>query len=70
MFGLALLELGRRFIWNFFRVENEYVNDCMQFHAIREAWLETPKLNTETYAMDRAQHTERERHELLSMQEN
>ena len=33
---LASLELFRRFIWNFFRLENEHLNNCGQFRAVRD----------------------------------
>ncbi|XP_014671262.1 PREDICTED: xenotropic and polytropic retrovirus receptor 1 homolog, partial [Priapulus caudatus] len=33
---LALLEVSRRFIWNFFRLENEHLNNCGQFRAVRD----------------------------------
>ena len=26
----------RRFIWNFFRLENEHLNNCGQFRAVRD----------------------------------
>ena len=35
----ACLELGRRFIWNFFRLENEHLNNCGEFRAVREISL-------------------------------
>lgn len=60
----ALLELFRRFIWNFIRIENEYVNDCLQFHSllagegmVSEPTEAAPELNDETYAATRARHT-------------
>ncbi|XP_064649063.1 solute carrier family 53 member 1-like isoform X2 [Lineus longissimus] len=33
---LAGLEVTRRFIWNFFRLENEHLNNCGQFRAVRD----------------------------------
>ncbi|XP_069465189.1 xenotropic and polytropic retrovirus receptor 1 homolog [Ambystoma mexicanum] len=30
------LEVFRRFIWNFFRLENEHLNNCGQFRAVRD----------------------------------
>ncbi|XP_078083673.1 xenotropic and polytropic retrovirus receptor 1 homolog [Mustelus asterias] len=33
---LAPLEVFRRFVWNFFRVENEHLNNCGQFRAVRD----------------------------------
>lgn len=32
----ALLECARRFVWNFFRLENEHVNNCGEFRAVRD----------------------------------
>jgi hypothetical protein len=36
--GLAfgLVEIARRFLWNFFRLENEHLNNCGQFRAVRD----------------------------------
>merc|ERR1712241_1045134 len=31
----AILEVVRRFIWNFFRLENEHLNNCGKFRAVR-----------------------------------
>ncbi|KAF9823664.1 hypothetical protein SFRURICE_019171 [Spodoptera frugiperda] len=33
---LAPLEVFRRFIWNFFRLENEHLNNCGKFRAVRD----------------------------------
>lgn len=33
---VALLEVFRRFVWNFFRVENEHVNNCGHFREVTE----------------------------------
>ena len=33
---LALMEVFRRFIWNFFRLENEHLNNAGQFRAVRD----------------------------------
>ena len=32
---LAVLEVFRRFVWNFFRLENEHLNNCGEFRAVR-----------------------------------
>ncbi|XP_069772266.1 xenotropic and polytropic retrovirus receptor 1 homolog [Narcine bancroftii] len=34
--ALAPLEVFRRFVWNFFRLENEHLNNCGQFRAVRD----------------------------------
>jgi hypothetical protein len=36
--GLAfgLVEIARRFLWNFFRLENEHLNNCGKFRAVRD----------------------------------
>ena len=28
--------LSRRFVWNFFRLENEHLNNCGNFRAVRD----------------------------------
>lgn len=33
---LVSLEIFRRFVWNFFRLENEHLNNCGQFRAVRD----------------------------------
>ena len=33
---LAIMEVIRRFIWNFFRLENEHLNNAGQFRAVRD----------------------------------
>ncbi|KAF7990166.1 hypothetical protein HCN44_009901 [Aphidius gifuensis] len=33
---VALLEVFRRFVWNFFRLENEHLNNCGKFRAVRD----------------------------------
>jgi hypothetical protein len=35
----TMLECGRRFIWNFFRLENEHVNNCGHYRAVRDISL-------------------------------
>lgn len=33
---LTPLEVFRRFVWNFFRLENEHLNNCGKFRAVRD----------------------------------
>lgn len=33
---LFFLVFSRRFVWNFFRLENEHLNNCGQFRAVRD----------------------------------
>lgn len=33
---VATLEVFRRFVWNFFRLENEHLNNCGKFRAVRD----------------------------------
>ena len=33
---LAIMEVFRRFVWNFFRVENEHLNNCGNFRVVRD----------------------------------
>ena len=35
-FTFGLLEIFRRFIWNFFRLENEHLTNCGEFRAVRD----------------------------------
>ncbi|CAF0885084.1 unnamed protein product [Adineta ricciae] len=35
-FIFGLLEIFRRFIWNYFRLENEHLNNCGEFRAVRD----------------------------------
>ncbi|KAF9975814.1 hypothetical protein BGZ73_000355 [Actinomortierella ambigua] len=35
-FTLAMLEMIRRWVWNFFRLENEHINNVGQFRAIKD----------------------------------
>ncbi|KAF9162628.1 hypothetical protein DFQ26_003381 [Actinomortierella ambigua] len=35
-FSLAMLEMLRRWVWNFFRLENEHINNVGQFRAIKD----------------------------------
>lgn len=35
-FIYGILEVYRRFIWNLFRVENEHINNCGKFRAVRD----------------------------------
>jgi hypothetical protein len=39
-FAFGIIELFRRFIWNFFRLENEHLNNCGQFRAVRNISLQ------------------------------
>lgn len=41
---LALLESLRRFIWNFFRLENEHLNNVGQFRAVRDISIKPIRL--------------------------
>jgi len=34
--ALGPLEVFRRFIWNYFRLENEHINNCGKFRAVRD----------------------------------
>lgn len=33
---LSPLEVFRRFMWNYFRLENEHINNCGKFRAVRD----------------------------------
>ncbi|CAH1786705.1 unnamed protein product [Owenia fusiformis] len=45
---LACLEVFRRFIWNFFRLENEHLNNCGQFRAVRDISIAPMEANDQT----------------------
>ncbi|XP_032904677.1 xenotropic and polytropic retrovirus receptor 1 homolog [Amblyraja radiata] len=45
---LAPLEVFRRFVWNFFRLENEHLNNCGHFRAVRD--ISIMPLNRESQA--------------------
>lgn len=34
-----MLFLFRRFVWNFFRLENEHLNNCGKFRAVRDIFI-------------------------------
>nr|AHJ60092.1 xenotropic and polytropic retrovirus receptor [Cyanea capillata] len=36
IFFIATCEVFRRFVWNFFRLENEHLNNCGNFRAVRD----------------------------------
>ncbi|CAF3753445.1 unnamed protein product, partial [Rotaria sp. Silwood1] len=35
-FAFGIIEVIRRFIWNYFRLENEHLNNCGEFRAVRD----------------------------------
>lgn len=45
---LASCEVLRRFIWNFFRLENEHLNNCGQFRAVRDISIAPIQANDQT----------------------
>ncbi|XP_029469357.1 LOW QUALITY PROTEIN: xenotropic and polytropic retrovirus receptor 1 homolog [Rhinatrema bivittatum] len=45
---LAPLEVLRRFIWNFFRLENEHLNNCGQFRAVRDISIAPLQMDNQT----------------------
>ena len=45
---LALFEVIRRFIWNFFRLENEHLNNCGKFRAVRDISVAPIDTNDQT----------------------
>ena len=42
---LAFLEVYRRFVWNFIRLENEHLNNCGQFRAVRDISIKPLKIS-------------------------
>lgn len=52
---LAPVEVFRRFIWNYFRLENEHLNNCGNFRAVRDisvAPMDSSDQNTILRMMD------------------
>ncbi|GFN77603.1 xenotropic and polytropic retrovirus receptor 1 [Plakobranchus ocellatus] len=49
---LACLEVFRRFVWNFFRLENEHLNNCGQFRAVRDISIGPIDSNYEQQLLD------------------
>ncbi|KAK3803962.1 hypothetical protein RRG08_005387 [Elysia crispata] len=49
---LSLLEVFRRFVWNFFRLENEHLNNCGQFRAVRDISIGPIDSNYEQQLLD------------------
>ncbi|CAF1137228.1 unnamed protein product [Rotaria sordida] len=47
-FIFGLVEIFRRFIWNYFRLENEHLNNCGQFRAVRNITI-VPLANVVDY---------------------
>jgi len=39
----------RRFIWNFFRLENEHLNNCGQFRAVRDISVVPMETNDQAF---------------------
>ena len=50
--ALTFVEMFRRFIWNFFRLENEHVNNAGEFRAVRDISIK-PILNEDIRAVER-----------------
>lgn len=50
--ALSLLEVFRRFVWNFFRLENEHLNNCGQFRAVRDISIGPIDSNFEQQLID------------------
>ncbi|KAI8879556.1 EXS-domain-containing protein [Backusella circina FSU 941] len=49
---IAVLEAYRRLQWNFFRMENEHLNNCGNYHAIKEIPLPFPLNSRPSSNMD------------------
>lgn len=46
---IFFLCIFRRFIWNFFRLENEHLNNCGQFRAVRDISVVPMESNDQAY---------------------
>ncbi|CAI9716999.1 xenotropic and polytropic retrovirus receptor 1-like isoform X1 [Octopus vulgaris] len=49
---LMILEVFRRFIWNYFRLENEHLNNCGQFRAVRDISIAPIESNDQALLME------------------
>jgi hypothetical protein len=50
---LVFLEVYRRFVWNFIRLENEHLNNCGQFRAVRDISIKPiKKVNKELFEIN------------------
>ncbi|XP_041370667.1 xenotropic and polytropic retrovirus receptor 1-like isoform X2 [Gigantopelta aegis] len=49
---MSCAEVFRRFIWNFFRLENEHLNNCGQFRAVRDISIGPVDSNNEAQLID------------------
>merc|ERR1719206_722055 len=47
----AVLEIVRRFIWNFFRLENEHLNNCGKFRAVRDISIDASNKQEKSLVM-------------------
>jgi hypothetical protein len=56
---IALIEILRRFQWNFFRVEIEHIHNCEQYQVIPE--LPLPFATTELFSYENEEEEEREK---------
>lgn len=41
----VILSIVRRFIWNFYRLENEHLNNCGEFRAVRDISISGQNIN-------------------------
>ena len=49
-FAFAIIEIFRRFVWNYFRLENEHLNNCGDFRAVRDISLQTTTMTASGYS--------------------
>lgn len=52
-FLFAFIELIRRFVWNYFRLENEHLNNCGQFRAVRDISIRPNLIQYEQFTNER-----------------
>jgi hypothetical protein len=50
-FTFGLVEIFRRFIWNYFRLENEHLNNCGQFRAVRDISIRPTPIATDSLTL-------------------
>ena len=54
----AILEVFRRFIWNYLRLENEHLNNCGEFRATRDITIAPMEIDEQTLLCEMMDNTE------------
>ena len=59
-FTFGLVEVFRRFVWNYFRLENEHLNNCGAFRAVRDISVRPLSTNLDLFGHEQSQRQEAE----------